>query len=233
MNFGSQSDPSPPISGVSKGTGGFFGVLFMLLGLLFMGVGLYSATQTALADFTWIQVPAKILTSSVYSTRNSKGATTYKFDLLYRYEFKGASYTSDRIEASLVGGGFSSSEASATNWVAAHPAGSTTTAYVNPSDPTRAALDMRIGFLITLLMLFPLPHMLIGLNAVSAVLLGTATIERYKPFVVRFLYGWGLLALGMVFVTHSFDAPTVAMIAIYFAVLLAVRKCGVPQRASV
>jgi len=118
-------------------------VLFVLVGLLFASAGgylLYSEYQAS-ADAN--QVEATVLSSAV--TSNARGGSEVGSDFFprieYRYTYDGRTYTSTNICPGAGSGCTgSTTRESAQRVVDRYPEGSTTTAYVDPADPSRAFL---------------------------------------------------------------------------------------------
>lgn len=216
----------------SKASGALCGLLFLALGSVFMGVGVYAAGLTVEANYTWARVPARIVSAEVTTRKTSKGLTLYQPVIRYEYRYEGVTRASNRMSPSMVGMGGSGSESWATAYVAQHPVGTPVTAFVKPSDPATAGLDVRISPLMILLMLFPIPHSLVGLMLVGGALLGTNRASRLKPAVVRFLYGWGVLALLFPIVNGTPDIWCFLQVAVYFAILILVRKRAMKTGAS-
>ncbi len=111
---------------------------------------------------SWSPVTATVVSSTVrrHESTDSDGhhSITWKLDILYRYDVDGRSYLSNRY--GFIGG--SSSGYDGKNDIAKSlPRGSTVTAWVDPSDPTRAVLER--GFTaLHFLGLLPLLFVLLG-----------------------------------------------------------------------
>jgi hypothetical protein len=209
----------------SKAVGVIFGLAFLSIGLFMIGIGAYSGVRLAIANLTWSQVPASILSSFVETGTTTKGRTNYIAHVSYQYRFHGGLYSSTRIGASPVNSGVSGTNNTAADWVAEHPAGSTTTAYVDPNSPDNSALDIQMSFVIVLLMLFPIPHTLVGLSVICGVLVGNEKAKQYTPLLRRTLIGWGALALVLALLCHSLTWPAAISLTVYFGFLyLAIRK---------
>lgn len=119
--------------------------VMLFLGLLFASVlwplgawfvyGTVRQAQTA----SWPAADeAQVLESRVVSRRGSKGSTTYRPVVKYRYRVGDKWHIDEQLSFSTgfgdSGGGYAQSV------VSAHPAGSKTTVYVDPSDWTRSVL---------------------------------------------------------------------------------------------
>jgi len=118
--------------------------LFVLVGLLFAGAGgylLYSEYQAS-ADAN--QVEATVLSSEV--TANARGGSEVGSDFFprveYRYTYGGRTYISTNVCPGAGSGcaGTGTTRSAAQRVVDRYPNGSTTTAYVDPDDPSQAFL---------------------------------------------------------------------------------------------
>lgn len=117
----------------------FFAVVGFIL--VVAGFVAYDASKDYRAQLhaseTFLPVQAKVLESEVKS-RTRDGKTSYRPYIRYRFEVDGQGYKSSRyafFNSSM------SSRARAEEIVAAHPVGSTVTAYYNPGNPKKAVLD--------------------------------------------------------------------------------------------
>lgn len=138
------------------------------VGLCFCGVFLIGGIASAwfifvqpmmrgIAAKQWTATPATVIWSKVKTHSGSKGSS-YSVDIFYRYTFNGRAYRSNRWGTQ---DGSSSGSSAKQKIVAAHPAGSAFTCYVNPQKPWQALGDpdpFPGGFW----MLFPLPFLAIG-----------------------------------------------------------------------
>jgi hypothetical protein len=87
---------------------------------------------------SWTPATARILSSTVSSSRDSDGDTTYGVDISYEYSYNGRVYQSDDYDAlTMTSSGYEGKAAI----VARYPVGAKTTCYVNPNDPTQAYLS--------------------------------------------------------------------------------------------
>ncbi len=114
----------------------FFFALFAGMGLLFVGVGLFSVGQAWQAR-SWPAIPCQIIASAATQTDDQ-----YKFEVRYRYTFEGRDHESTKHEKSPTA---DSDYAAMQRLVLRYPAGSDATCYVNPRDPAEAVLK-RPGF---------------------------------------------------------------------------------------
>ncbi|MEM9380234.1 MAG: DUF3592 domain-containing protein [Planctomycetota bacterium] len=111
------------------------------------------------------EVPARILSSSVHSSHDSEGGTSYAAKVSYEYRVAGQTYTSDRYAYTL----WSSSDRDlAAGIVDEHPVGSSATAYVDPNDPTEAVLDVSGEAFPKLILLFLTPFHCVGIFLLGA-----------------------------------------------------------------
>jgi len=113
------------------------GVVFTLVGGgLFIALGVLPALRLADAR-GWQATPCTIVSSSVRSHASDDG-TTYSIDIMYEYETGGRTWRSNRYD--FVGGSSSGYDGKQAV-VDRYPAGSTSTCWVDPDDPSQAVLD--------------------------------------------------------------------------------------------
>ena len=131
-----------PISSVGTSRAGArFAVGFFAL-FLVIGVGaFYFITVRPLLNVLsargWVATPCTIVSSRVQSHSSDDG-TTYRVDILYRYDFDGREHRSSRFKFM---GGSSSGYKGKAEIVRLHPAGAQRTCYVNPRNPAEAVLE--------------------------------------------------------------------------------------------
>jgi hypothetical protein len=147
---------------------GFFGI-FLVAGTVGLGVMFVRPMIRLAMARQWESVPCTVVSSRVrqYEHTDSEGhrSTSYRADILYRYEFFGREYRSNQLDLS---GSFSSSGyESKRKRVDAHPPGHHTTCWVNPADPYDAVLDRDFQFSM-LIGLIPGLFMLVGAGGIIA-----------------------------------------------------------------
>jgi hypothetical protein len=113
----------------------FFGI-FLLFGLGFLVPLVLLPAWMMLKALSWAAVPCVIEHSGLASFPGNK-TTTYSVEVLYRYEFDGREYRSDRYDFFP---GSSSGRESKAAAVRARPVGSQTTCFVDPEHPHEAVL---------------------------------------------------------------------------------------------
>jgi hypothetical protein len=131
-----------PISSVSASrTGTKFAVGLLAVFFVIGAVVSYFITVRPLLQVLsardWTVTPCTIVSSRVQSHRGDDG-TTYRVDILYRYEFAGREHRSNRYQ--FVGGSSSGYQGKA-RIVGRHPVGAQRTCYVNPRNPAEAVLE--------------------------------------------------------------------------------------------
>jgi len=145
----------------------FFGLFAVVGGALLYFVAIRPLRLWHAAR-TWPAVPCEIVSSSVgsHTSTDSKRhtSTTYSIDITYRYKVAGREYRSDRYE---VMGGSSSGRSRKEQVVARYPAGSKTSCYVDPADPTEALLDRGLS-LFMLIGLIPAIFLVVGVGGLAA-----------------------------------------------------------------
>ena len=150
--------------------------LLLLFGLFWNGlIGVFDvmivrqklAEHRARTQFE--QVPVRILSSTVTSSTDSDGGTTYRPVILYEYDFDGGRYTSDRYAYSQWG---TSERGYADQVVSQHPANSEAVALVDPTDPREAVLDASGRAFPSLIYIFLTPFHCIGIGILAGCLTG-------------------------------------------------------------
>src|SRR5688572_5548994 len=167
-----------PISSVGSSTTGtrfaigFFG-LFLLIGVVvFYFITLRPLIQV-LSARSWVVTPCTVVSSRV-QTHRGDDSTTYRVDILYRYEVDGQEYRSSRYQFM---GGSSSGHKSKAAIVAQYPVGAQRNCYVNPNNPSEAVLERSL----TASMWFgaiPAVFVLVGAGGVTAMMRKSSTERR-------------------------------------------------------
>ena len=161
---GSKSkDPArTPIVSKKKGLNGkligagFFGI-FAIIGLIAGWFLLVKPVMQVIDARSWSAVPCVVESSKIRSHSSDDG-TTYSVDILYRYEFDGRTYKSNRYEFI---GGSSSGRSGKEAIIRQYPRGAKKTCYVNPDDPAEAVLQRGLSWMF-LLGLLPLVFSAVG-----------------------------------------------------------------------
>lgn len=125
-------------------------VLAFLSIFIAVGVGLLGLQVERL--ITWRAVPAVVTSTGIQSVHGSKGGTSYRPVVTYRYRVDGRAYAASTVTIILE----SRSWDWATGIVARYPRGSTTTAYVDPKDPTKAFLVRQVSVIPLVFLIIPL-----------------------------------------------------------------------------
>jgi hypothetical protein len=133
---------SRPISSVAAGQAGSkFGTglfaLFFVIGAIVLYFIILRPLQKVFNARDWIPTPCTVVSSRIQNHSSDDG-TTYRVDILYRYEFDGQEYRSSRYH--FMGGSTSGYKGKA-KIVRHHPAGAQRTCYVNPRNPAEAVLE--------------------------------------------------------------------------------------------
>lgn len=114
------------------------GLALALAGALFTGL-LWTSYQRAAATRGWTETPCTILSSQVLSERATPNSPTrFRVVVKYAYTFDGQSHESTRIRRA---DGTTGDEAKAHLTREKYSAGSKSTCWVNPADPTFAILQ--------------------------------------------------------------------------------------------
>ncbi len=123
----------------------------------------------------WMETPCTIISSKLkehHSTEPSE--PTYSTEIVYKYEFRGSQYQSDRYD--FVTMSSNTNVAMRSGIVKAHPPGKQTVCFVNATSPAEAVLAR--GWTSEMLWgLFPIPFVLIG---VFGLLLCTGVLRFNK-----------------------------------------------------
>ncbi|MBI5363533.1 MAG: DUF3592 domain-containing protein [Planctomycetes bacterium] len=112
------------------------GALLALGGLAALVLGVVYPLLRERAARSWEQVPCTIVTSELRSSTR-KGHTKYRPAITFRYEYAGATYTSNDFALT---GWETSGGSSARDIVANHNPGSAAKCFVDPTDPTDAVM---------------------------------------------------------------------------------------------
>ena len=114
-----------------------FSILFLMgssFGWVMVGRPLYKIEQSK----DWKRVPCVITTSRVKSSSGSKGSTTYRVDMTFRYRFNGIEYDGGSYDFMTGSDGDRQSKFGVT-W--RYPVGTQTHCYVNPDTPSEAVIS--------------------------------------------------------------------------------------------
>jgi hypothetical protein len=136
---------------------------FLILGcvsLYILGVRpLWGIVQAS----AWVETPCTVIASELkehFSTDGDSPGWTYSIQIVYKYEFQGRTYQSDRYDFVTVSS--NTNVAKRRGVVREHPPGKQTVCFVNPANPAEAVLQR--GWTSEMLWgLFPIPFVLIGL----------------------------------------------------------------------
>lgn len=135
----------------------FFAV-FGLAGLAFSSFFAFGAWRSFKA-LSWRETPCTLEESAVRTHSDSDGST-YSIAVRYAYTVDGAAYQSERFNFL---GGSSSAYDSKAEWVAAHPAGTRMSCWIDPDDPAEAVLERGLSWEY-LLVLIPGVFVAVGLG---------------------------------------------------------------------
>jgi hypothetical protein len=96
----------------------------------------------------WRSVPCQILTSRMrMSTDEEDNTVSYYVEIEYRYQFEGKTFTSDRYDFVHTGNYAKASGTDSTRErIAQLAAGTTSTCFVNPTNPGEAVLDRGLAW---------------------------------------------------------------------------------------
>jgi hypothetical protein len=134
-----------------------FGLLFVTIGFAaFIPMVLIPSVRLALS-MTWRETPCTIVSTSLRSWSTDDG-TSYRADVLYRYEVAGREWRSNRVDFFSF---LSTGRTNAKSILNRHPRGSATTCWVDPGKPSRSVLERQFR-LKHLLGLIPLVFVLAG-----------------------------------------------------------------------
>ncbi|HBC86564.1 MAG TPA: hypothetical protein DCZ94_06380 [Lentisphaeria bacterium] len=131
---------------------------FLLIGLgVFYMLGIVPGLKILDAE-KWDKTPCRIISSSVGSHSGRNGAT-YSVDIMYSYEVDGREYRSSQYNFML--GSSSSGREGKKEIVNRYPAGSISTCYVNPEDPSDSVLNRNLSWEF-LFALIPVAFIIVG-----------------------------------------------------------------------
>jgi hypothetical protein len=125
----------------------------MVLGLLFIGLGIYFIV-VALASKTWDQVQGQIISAKIPARLSNSGSATqrhlvYHIEVTYSYEVEGKTYTNSRFSTgtgNTVEGSFNK-KAKAREWLKSseYSKGKDVIVFVNPKDSKNSVLSSGIN----------------------------------------------------------------------------------------
>ncbi|MFN2385333.1 MAG: DUF3592 domain-containing protein [Thermoanaerobaculia bacterium] len=160
-----------PLRGAGPAGGVFSKVFASVVLLFFLGIGSFFTYLVARSvvsgarTYSWVQTPCEIVSSRV--ARNPASADPdekFVFDVEYRYERSGRSYSSRQFRPGYNG---SNQVAEAARLAARYPAGASATCRVDPGNPRNAALE-RPSLWAAAVILFPLVFVLVGAGGLAA-----------------------------------------------------------------
>ena len=115
----------------------FLGIVLAILGAVFTGV-LWHSWQLAEETRSWVETPAKVLSSQVIPDQATPNSPTkYRVVVRYQYNFGGAVYHTERIRRS---DGPKNDREDAEALREEYTPGQALTCWVNPEDPAYAVL---------------------------------------------------------------------------------------------
>jgi hypothetical protein len=194
-----------------------------LTAMIFLLVSGWTVSSYIQANLFWGSTNGIMVASKVVTQSASEDGVTYRPDVSYRYEVDGKSYVSDNFGLGLQHlATASGSEDSAQEWVNEHPAGSKIAVRYSKANPQTAAIELRPDAFVALLALFPIPHFFFGL----AMLFGTTkqpeSARRMSGSFIKLAGVWGVMVAVAFVALHAFGWATGALVAAYFAILMAV-----------
>ncbi len=189
------SSQSTTISGKIGAT--LFFLFFFAMGTAFC-VFLAIAFFQNLGTYTWLATNATITHSTIERDRNGD----YRLDVRYRYVVANRAYTASSYDDPSGRDHTSDDRAALERLAAKYFVGAECTAYVHPSDPSRAILA-RPGLWIGLMTLFPLVFVALGAGGIYFVWFGN--IDKKQSVTARGSSKrasgkWILRGMGVVFV---------------------------------
>lgn len=139
-----REEKAAPVSDGEKGGGKarWFGLLFVAVGVAVLVFWYLPNTLQGLASFSWVETPCTVESSRVVEVDSDDG-TTYRVDILYRYEFQGKEFRSNRYNSFQ---GSSSGRAAKQDIVNRYRPGSQAVCFVDTSTPQNAVLVRGLGW---------------------------------------------------------------------------------------
>lgn len=132
------------------------GLCFLIMGLILVGIW-STLRKRAKRTLAWLQVPGKILESSVVSSAD--GESTFP-EVLYAYEVNGTPLQSGSVGASGM--------MTASDIVAKYPVGRAVQVFYDPDSPSSAVLERNASAL-TFILVMAIASVLAGLAFLSGV----------------------------------------------------------------
>ena len=112
-------------------------IFFFVIGAIAFYFLTVRPLQKVVGARNWVATPCTVISSRVQSHRGNKG-TTYRVDILYRYELNGEERCSSRYQFMDIS---SSGYKGKAEIVRRYPPGAQRTCFVNPRDPEEAVLE--------------------------------------------------------------------------------------------
>jgi hypothetical protein len=141
-----------------------FGVIWLLMILVFDVILIKGVVELAIAKASFQPIDAIVIRAQV-EFQNTSDGTTYTPDIEYTYTVNGQQYTSDRHSFFEIS---SSSRDFAQKIVDRYPINSQIIAHYNPSDPSKAVVEMDDSSFPYFAILFLTPFHCIGIGLVFA-----------------------------------------------------------------
>lgn len=120
-----------------------FGLAFAAVGGLLLVLMFGPMVLGLIRSRNWAPTPCTIISSGVEESRSSKGGSTYRVAVRYRYQVDDRQYVGDRYHWMA---GYSSGYLSKQRVVAALPPEAEATCFVNPANPAESVLNRDIGW---------------------------------------------------------------------------------------
>lgn len=132
---------------------------------VFMGIVGHSFYRAYDAQRRYVQTDGMVLSSEVRTGHDDNG-TTYGFGLRYRYQVQGVDFESNRYAfgAGTASDGYNRSAA----LVRRYPAGAHLPVFYDPAKPAEAVVDRRPDPMMTFLVLFLQPFIMVGVGMLGA-----------------------------------------------------------------
>lgn len=159
----------------TKGIVGFFSIFF-IMGSAFFYFMFLGPVLNIFAARSWVATPCVIEHSELERHSDSDGVT-YEIDMRYRYTYEGNTYHAERYWFAF---GSSSNYDGRRAIVDAHPAGSETSCYVDPDNPSEAVIDRSFPGELWFGLL-PLIFVLVGLSGMIGAPVYQARQNRRDP----------------------------------------------------
>ena len=158
----------------NKGGLGCFGIVWMLMVLVFDGIIGYGFFRTWDAKTRYLPTEGRIVASGVSSSADSDG-TTYAAEIEYEFDLAGTTHQGDKYSYFDIS---SSSRSRARKITEKYPVGASVTVYYDPGAPEQNVLEIDSSSFPNIVIIFMTPFHCIGLGMLTGGIVGARHNRR-------------------------------------------------------